>query len=46
MAIEKIFIDTSAFYALMDRSDSYHHSVSVVSLNDRYAAITNDGMIR
>jgi predicted nucleic acid-binding protein len=28
MAIEKIFIDTSAFYALMDRSDSYHHSAS------------------
>ena len=28
MAIEKIFIDTSAFYALMDRSDSYHQSAS------------------
>ena len=28
MAIEKIFIDTSAFYALMDRSDSFHHSAS------------------
>ncbi len=28
MATEKIFIDTSAFYALMDRSDSYHHSAS------------------
>ena len=24
MEIEKIFIDTSAFYALMDRSDRYH----------------------
>lgn len=24
MAIENVFIDTSAFYALMDRSDSYH----------------------
>lgn len=24
MEIENIFIDTSAFYALMDRSDSYH----------------------
>ena len=24
MAIEKVFVDTSAFYALMDRSDSYH----------------------
>ncbi len=28
MTIEKIFIDTSAFYALMDRSDSYHQSAS------------------
>jgi predicted nucleic acid-binding protein len=28
MAIEKIFIDTSAFYAVMDRSDSYHPSAS------------------
>ena len=24
MTIENVFIDTSAFYALMDRSDSYH----------------------
>jgi len=24
MKIENAFIDTSAFYALMDRSDSYH----------------------
>ena len=24
MAIENVFVDTSAFYALMDRSDSYH----------------------
>lgn len=24
MEIENLFIDTSAFYALMDRSDSYH----------------------
>ncbi len=24
MAIKKVFIDTSAFYALMDRSDAYH----------------------
>jgi predicted nucleic acid-binding protein len=24
MEIENIFVDTSAFYALMDRSDSYH----------------------
>jgi predicted nucleic acid-binding protein len=24
MEIENVFIDTSAFYALMDRSDSYH----------------------
>ena len=28
MTIEKVFIDTSAFYALMDRSDSYHLSAS------------------
>ena len=28
MAIEKIFIDTSAFYALMDRSDRYHQPAS------------------
>ncbi len=28
MTIEKVFIDTSAFYALMDRSDSYHQSAS------------------
>jgi len=28
MTIEKIFIDTSAFYALMDRSDSCHQSAS------------------
>ena len=26
MTIEKVFIDTSAFYALMDRSDRYHQS--------------------
>jgi predicted nucleic acid-binding protein len=26
MTVEKIFIDTSAFYALMDRSDSWHSS--------------------
>ena len=26
MPIEKVFIDTSAFYALMDRSDSSHQS--------------------
>ncbi len=26
MAIENVFIDTSAFYALMDRSDSYHQT--------------------
>ena len=26
MTIENVFIDTSAFYALMDRSDSYHQS--------------------
>jgi predicted nucleic acid-binding protein len=24
MEIENVFVDTSAFYALMDRSDSYH----------------------
>jgi predicted nucleic acid-binding protein len=28
MTIEKVFIDTSAFYALMDRSDSYHQPAS------------------
>ena len=28
MTVEKVFIDTSAFYALMDRSDSYHQSAS------------------
>jgi len=28
MTIEKVFIDTSAFYALMDRSDSYHRLAS------------------
>ena len=28
MTFEKVFIDTSAFYALMDRSDSYHKSAS------------------
>jgi len=26
MTTEKVFIDTSAFYALMDRSDRYHQS--------------------
>lgn len=26
MEIENVFIDTSAFYALMDRSDRYHES--------------------
>ena len=26
MKIEKVFIDTSAFYALMDRSDAFHQS--------------------
>jgi len=28
MTVEKVFIDTSAFYALMDRSDKYHQSAS------------------
>lgn len=28
MKIEKVFIDTSAFYALMDRSDAWHQSAS------------------
>ena len=28
MTIERVFIDTSAFYALMDRSDRYHPSAS------------------
>ena len=28
MTIENVFIDTSAFYALMDRSDRYHQSAS------------------
>ncbi len=28
MTTEKVFIDTSAFYALMDRSDSYHQPAS------------------
>jgi predicted nucleic acid-binding protein len=26
MTVEKVFIDTSAFYALMDRSDGYHQT--------------------
>jgi predicted nucleic acid-binding protein len=30
MAIKKIFIDTSAFYALMDRSDDFHRSASIL----------------
>ena len=28
MRIEEVFIDTSAFYALIDRSDRYHQSAS------------------
>lgn len=28
MAVENVFIDTSAFYALMDRSDHHHQSAS------------------
>jgi len=28
MANENIFVDTSAFYALMDRSDNYHEKAS------------------
>ena len=28
MKIEKVFVDTSAFYALMDRSDNYHQTAS------------------
>ena len=30
MTIEKIFIETSAFYALMDRSDSCHQSAGKI----------------
>ena len=30
MTIRKVFIDTSAFYALMDRSDSYHQSAGKI----------------
>jgi predicted nucleic acid-binding protein len=28
MAIENVFVDTSAFYALMDRSDRYHEKAN------------------
>ena len=28
MTVEKVFVDTSAFYALMDRSDRWHPSAS------------------
>jgi len=30
MEIENVFIDTSAFYALMDRSDSYHEKAKLL----------------
>jgi predicted nucleic acid-binding protein len=28
--VEKVYIDTSAFYALMDRSDQYHESAKAL----------------
>ena len=41
MTIEKVFIDTSAFYALMDRSDSYHQSAMYFE-RDRRQRVYNE----
>jgi len=45
---EKIFVDTSAFYALIDRSDRYHHRASAlwqVLLDDNAAFITSNYVV-
>jgi predicted nucleic acid-binding protein len=48
MESENVFIDTSAFYALMDRSDSYHEKAKKlwISLLDKNATLkTTDYII-
>jgi predicted nucleic acid-binding protein len=44
MEIENLFIDTSAFYALMDRSDSYHEKAKKLwaFLLDKNSSFKND----
>lgn len=48
MAIRKVFIDTSAFYALMDRSDAYHQkakSLWIFLLNEESRLHTTNYII-
>jgi len=44
----KIYVDTSAFYALLDRSDRYHKQASVIwpaLLDDNVALITSNYVV-
>ena len=47
MEIENVFIDTSAFYALMDRSDRYHEKANKlwISLLDKNATLKTTNYI-
>jgi len=46
--LEKIFVDTSAFYALIDRSDRHHHRASELwraLLDDNVTFITSNYVV-
>jgi len=47
-ANNKIYVDTSAFYALIDRSDHYHHEASVLwpeLLTEKVSLITSNYVV-
>ena len=48
MLIEKIYVDTSAFYALLDRSDQYHEQAKHLwpsLLEDRISLLTSNYVV-
>jgi predicted nucleic acid-binding protein len=47
-ANNKIYVDTSAFYALIDRSDRYHEQASILwpkLLNDNITLVTSNYVV-